>query len=95
MPYQYTQASRAGETHALPDVEFFYIGPSTQYDECPICPDPDYKAGDSAPDHATHKAEHVGWYYAFLDGGLDCFSGEPSGPYPTKAEALKVAREAK
>ena len=36
-----------------------------------------------------------GWYFAFLDGGLDCWAeGGPSGPYASEAEALAAARDA-
>lgn len=80
MAYHYTDPTRATDPHALPDVEVFF----DDADDAGL--GPRNFDGDSEP-------VEPGWYFAYLDGGLDCWSGEPSGPYPTEAEALAAARE--
>ena len=34
-----------------------------------------------------------GWFYAYLDGGLDCWSGGPYGPFENHKLALAAMRE--
>ena len=89
MGYEYTDSSRESNAHSLPDVETFYVGTTNFLREplnCHIC-------NDWAAEEQTPHSKHIGWYYANLDGGLDCWSGDPSGPYDTEAEALAAARE--
>lgn len=81
----YSNQKRAADAHALPDVEVFEVWAGTPYDECPLC---DF----DAPNHASHKAEHCGFYWhACFPGCLP--DGEPRGPFVTQAEALADAQE--
>ena len=99
----YSDPKRASDPYALPDVEVFEVHAGWPWDECPLCtlaylilPRPPRRAslgssGDQ-PDHATHKAEHLGWYWQ------SCFPGclpdsDPIGPFATEAEALADAQE--
>jgi hypothetical protein len=93
MTQHYLDSSCADDPHALPDVETF------QTLHCSECNALAEREADGAP-NAEHSGECsmrapflTGWFYANLDGGLDSYSGEPSGPYASEAEALTAARE--
>ena len=53
---------------------------------------PDFETLHSS-DYPPNERPEKGWYYAWLDGGLDCWSSDPFGPYDTEAEAVAAARE--
>ena len=96
MSYEYLDASRASDPHALPEVEVWEaIG---EYFSCscgcdyPALRDADHRFCEACQEE--HDTPADGFYWAFLDGGLDCFSSEPDGPYPTKTAACTAAREA-
>ena len=80
MSYHYIDATREDDAHALPDVETFYATAG----EWPI---------DDIDDTNLRPMNAAGWYFAFLDGGLDSWSSEPCGPYTSEQEALEGARE--
>lgn len=102
--YRYTRTTDEASPTRLPDCETFQAYPH----ECRDCGrgvglSPDYYGliyldRETCPEcGATGTLRCVdtalGWYFAFLDGGLDCFSSDPSGPYPSEAAALAAARE--
>ena len=84
MAYQYTSTTREHDTHALPDCEVFHACTGELWTDRDCDEFGDRRESDSEP----------GWYFAFLDGGIDCWTGDPSGPYASEAEALAEAREA-
>jgi hypothetical protein len=110
MGYIYTDKTREGDPRSLPDAGVFGDRPAAVHcnrDDCGAasvvptsaveatlpevyCPDCGYHSAS-----ARYARSDTGrWWYAFLDGGLDCWSSDPSGPYDTEEEAIKAAREA-
>ena len=90
MGYEYTQASRASNAHALPDCEVFH---AARY-VCSVC---GCEALDEQPPCAHYDPERgsgeEGWFYAF--GAPGClWDSAPSGPYASREAALAAAREA-
>lgn len=84
--YRYTRTADEASPTRLPDCEVWYH----QHGKRERC----WLNGDgTCITDEEGDCLGTGWYFAFLDGGLDCFSSEPSGPYPTEAAALAAARE--
>lgn len=78
MAQHYFDETRAGDPHALPDVETFYLGP-----------DDVLEAG-----WISEYGEHLepGWYWwACFPGCLP--DGDPNGPFETEDAALEDARD--
>jgi len=104
MAYQYSTQEREQSPTLLPDFETFQGWPyecrdcgaampnvvdsyggllPDQTDGCPEC-------GSVQPAHCPSGKR--AWFYAWLDGGLDCWSSDPIGPFATEAEAIAAAR---
>lgn len=84
MAQHYFDVTRAGDPHALPDLETFYGWVPHEDGECP-------NTGDSCS-AASCRAELLGWYWqACMPGCLP--DGEPCGPFETEVAALEDARE--
>ena len=99
MAYEYTEAKRAGEPHALPDIEVFFD--RVEYSEC--CQAPTHVGSEATEcpscegrakftpidDPETHGWR---WWYAYGFPGCLWDSG-PYGPYDSEESALTAARE--
>lgn len=81
MAQHYSNPKRADDSHALPDVEVFYVD-ENDIEICAMCNKQESGAGHH---------EHVGWYWQA------CFPGclpdsDPMGPFDTEAKALADAQ---
>ena len=103
MGYFYLDESRESEPHALPEAETFCDAVAVV--SCDDCGDTEAPAESVTANPATRcpccdryaDATQFGtdarWWFALLDGGLDCWASDPSGPYNSEAEAIAAARE--
>jgi hypothetical protein len=94
MTYHYTDASREGDPHALPDIEI--VGPERQ-GECANCTSGAmYVEQDQDCDCCSggviEPTGESGFYYAYGFPGC-LWDSDPYGPYNTEEEALTAARE--
>lgn len=78
MSYHYTDASRESDPHARTDVQVFHSSDACWYE-------PEDFPNDECPGGP-------GYYYAFGSPGC-LWDSEPVGPFGTRTEALKAARE--
>ena len=98
MGYQYSTQEREQSPTLLPDFETF--GPYTVV-TCPLCSrqfQHEPMGGQPCPDRCdcgedlTDEPRERGYFYAWLDGGLDYWSSDPIGPFASEAEAIAAAR---
>ena len=93
MAYQYSTQEREQSPTLLPDFETMEL----QFGRCPECQQ--RFPWDGAPVGCQEPgcpgdlvSDGWGFFYAWLDGGLDCWSSDPIGPFATEAEAIAAAR---
>lgn len=90
MAYEYSDASRADDAYALPDVEVFYLRESERATLCEM--EGEIHTEQPSTRRPCEDCPEAGFYFAFGFPGC-MWDGEPIGPYATYDEALAAARE--
>ena len=93
MGYQYSTQEREQSPTLLPDFETFKADYARRCEGCSMVDLESQATACECEDFESYAWEDCrGWYYAWLDGGLDCWSSDPIGPFATEAEAIAAAR---